>query len=130
MEIYDIHDAMKEFSQSLVPKSCTMIYPNKMTNSRYKDKIFNIPSITTMRLTDEHMKRLDYVFSKESMMLTIRINLLNTILSSDASNTPIKTGGFKNDNVTIKYKKKEWNIIKEELGEFQTTIHLYCEAVK
>ena len=129
MEIKELHDGMIEFSQGLIPKSCKIKYPDKVKNSRYKDKYYSIPSITSMRLKESHLKRLDYTFTRESILITIRIELLEETVSDDASNTPIKLGGFKEDNVEVTYKKKKWSIVREELGEFDSSIHLYCERM-
>ncbi len=127
MSVKEMHDAGIELYQDLLPKSCRITYPKNSSNKRLRLKKFDISRISAGAITNEQLKRLNYTNSKDTVRITFRLGFLEDV--KDTTDTyEIPTSGFKHDNVFLDYKMTEYIIFKEEYGEFDTTITLYCEA--
>lgn len=124
MEVKGIMDAGMELFQSLIPKSCKIKYPNTTINSLYKNKEFLISTVQAGKLSEKYTKSSDYSFSEEYIRVSI---LYSTLEETSIGTTLIKTYGFKDDNVTITYKKNKYIVVEENICEFEAGIELICK---
>lgn len=112
--------------QKLLPKTCNIKFGTS-NNTNLSNKIFKIPQVSTSMVEFERMKDLDSNYSNEAVKITILITILELVQDTTASiNIPMK--GFKENNVVINFKGKNY-VVKEEVDNpFYSSISLYCDT--
>lgn len=125
--IAEIHDAGLNLFQSLIPKSMTLTFPSTTINNILKNKKFKITQISASGLSNDRIAKQEDNYSNETVILTILNSVLeNTKDTTNTVNCPLY--GFKENNVIITYKRKNYSIKEELLNEFDSSISLICDA--